>query len=60
MCPVNPNLTIAQISTGISKREIDSWNEIIENHNAVDLWNKIAWKDKCDEQLQYPAAESLG
>ena len=60
MCPVNPNLTIAQISTGISKREIDSWNEILENRNSVDLWNKIAWKDKSDEQLQYPSAESLG
>ena len=49
-----------RVSAGISKKEIDSWNEIIENGNPGDLWNKINWKDKNGEQLQYPSAESLG
>ena len=56
----NENLTVEQISAGISKKEIDGWNEIMENKNPGDLWKKIDWKDKTNEQLLYPSAESLG
>ena len=56
----NENLTVEQIGAGISKKEIDGWNEIMESKNPGDLWKKINWKDKTNEQLLYPSAESLG
>ena len=56
----NESLTVEQISAGISKKEIDSWNDIMASANPGDIWKKVNWKDKTDEQLQYPSAESLG
>ena len=38
---IQENLTLEQIKAGISKKEIDSWNEILESGDPGDLWNKI-------------------
>ena len=44
------NRSIQQISKDISAKEINSWNEILNNKNPKDLWNKISWKDSTFEK----------
>ena len=53
--------SIQQISDGVSKQEIDSWNFILNSKNPKDLWEKISWKDSTlDTNIRYPSAEALG
>ena len=55
------NRSIQQIIKDISAKEIKSWNEILNNKNPKDLWNKISWKDSTSEkETKYPTAEALG
>ena len=58
---LDENRSIDQISADISRKEIESWNALIENNNPIEFWKKINWKDdKAHENLRYPSAEALG
>ena len=55
------NRTVEKISNDISSKEIKSWNDILNNKNPKELWNKINWKDSTSQStMKYPSAEALG
>ena len=55
------NRSIEQMSKDVSKKEMDSWKEILSNKNPKELWNKISWKDSTyQKDMQYPSADALG
>ena len=55
------NRTIQKISNDISSKEIECWNNILNNKDSKELWNKINWKDSTSQNnMSYPSAQALG
>ena len=53
--------SIQQISNDVSSKEIQNWNNILNNKDSKELWSKINWKDsKSQTNMSYPSAEALG